>query len=132
MSIMDEFETGPVEGLQPIAMRDPNALKFSPQDLVILASWVTSPAYKVWQKLCEGVIEKLETAHFSNWKDEEAFQRTGLLAVSARIHYEAVQREAINAVNEFAGEIDFARIKKEQIKISPEQQILNQFKGEGQ
>ncbi len=47
MSIMDEFETGSVEGLQPIAMRDPNALKFSPQDLVILATWVTSPAYKV-------------------------------------------------------------------------------------
>ena len=130
MSVMDEFETGPVEGLQPIAMRNPETLKFTPQDLVILATWVTSPAYKVWQKLSEAVIEKQETAHFSNWKDAEAFQRTGLVAVAARMHYEAVQREAKAAVEEFAGEIDFARIKKDQVKTSPEQMILNQIKGE--
>ncbi len=128
MNIMDEFETGPVEGLQPIAMRDPEALSFSPQDLVILATWVSSPAYRVWQKLCEGVIEKLETAHFNNWKNEEAFQRTGLFAVAARAHYEQVQLEAKRAVEEFAGEIDFARIKKEQMKLSPEQMIQDQFK----
>ena len=47
MSVMDEFETGPAEGLQPIAMRDPLALQLTPQDLVILASWVASPAYRV-------------------------------------------------------------------------------------
>jgi len=127
---MDEFETGPVEGLQPIAMRDPDALRFSPGDLVMLATWVSSPAYRVWQKLCEGIIEKLETAHLSNWKDAEAFQRTGLVAVAARMHYEQVQLAAKNAVEEFAGEVDFARIKKEQMNISPEQQILNEFKGD--
>lgn len=128
MSVMDEFETGPVEGLQPIAMRDPDALRFTPQDLVVLATWVSSPAYHVWQKLCEGVIEKMETAHFNNWKDEEAFQRTGLFAVAARAHYEQVQLEAKRSVEEFAGELDFARIKKEQMKISPEQMVQNQFK----
>ncbi len=128
MSLMDEFETGPVEGLQPIAMRDPEALQFSPQDLVTLATWVTSPAYRVWQKLCEGMIEKRETAHFSNWKDREAFERTGLVAVSARIFYEQVQMEAKRAVEEFSGELDFARIKKEQMRVSPEQQVLNEFK----
>ena len=128
MSVMDEFETGPVEGLQPIAMRDPHALQLSPNDLVILANWVSSPAYKVWQKLSEGVIEKLETAHFQNWKVEADFQRTGLVAISARLHYEQVQLEAKRAVEEFAGELDFARIKKEQVKTSPEQQIQNEFK----
>ena len=128
MSVMDEFETGPAEGLQPIAMRDPDDLKFTPQDLVILATWVSSPAYHVWQKLCEGVIEKMETAHFNCWKEEEAFQRTGLFAVAARAHYEQVQLEAKRSVDEFAGELDFARIKKEQMKISPEQMIQDQFK----
>jgi hypothetical protein len=136
MSMMDEFETGPVEGLQPIAMRDPEALKFSPMDLVTLATWYSSPAYKVWQKLCEGVIEKMETAHFNNWKDEEAFQRTGLFAVAARAHYEQVQLEAKRSIEEFSGEVDFARIKREQMKKSPEQMIQDQFnqdqKGESQ
>ncbi len=128
MSVMDEFETGPVEGLQPIATRDPLALQLTPQDLVILAGWVASPAYRVWQKLSEGVIEKLETAHFQNWKIEADFQRTGLVAVSARMHYEQVQLEAKRAVDEFAGELDFARFMKEQVKVSPEQQVLNEFK----
>ena len=128
MSVMDEFETGPAEGLQPIAMRDTHALQLSPNDIVVLASWVASPAYKVWQKLSEGVIEKLETAHFQNWKIEADFQRTGLVAVSARMHYEQVQLEANRAVEEFAGELDFARFMKEQVKVSPEQQVLNEFK----
>lgn len=128
MGIMDEFETGPVDGLRPIAMRDPLALSLTPQDLVTLATWVSSPAYVVWQKLSEGVIEKLETGHFQNWKDEEAFQRTGLVAVAARMHYEQVQLEAKRAVEEFAGELDFARIKKEQMSVSAEQQVQNEFK----
>jgi hypothetical protein len=128
MGVMDEFETGPAEGLQPIAMRDPHALQLSPNDIVVLASWVASPAYKVWQKLSEGVIEKLETAHFQNWKIEADFQRTGLVAVSARIHYEQVQLEAKRAVEEFAGELDFARMQKEKLKLSAEQQVLNEFK----
>jgi predicted thioredoxin/glutaredoxin len=128
MGIMDEFETGPVDGLRPIAMRDEHALRLTPNDLVILATWVSSPAYVVWQKLSEGVIEKLETSHFQNWKVEADFQRTGLVAVSARLHYEQVQLEAKRAVEEFSGELDFARIKKEQMKVSPEQQIMSEFK----
>jgi len=47
MGIMDEFETGPVDGLRPIAMRDEHALRLTPNDLVILATWVSSPAYVV-------------------------------------------------------------------------------------
>jgi|SRR5580692_1932867 hypothetical protein len=132
MSVMDEFETGPVAGLQPIAMRDPNSLKFSPNDLVILASWMASPAYKVWQKLSEGVIEKLETAHFNNWKDEQAFLRTGMFAVAARAFYEQAQTEAKAAVEEFSGELEFIKIKQQQLKTSPEQLIQNQFKGDEQ
>lgn len=127
MGIMDEFETGPVEGLKPIAMRDPYALQLTPQDLVILAGWVRSPAYAVWQKLSEGVIEKAETAHFQNWKDREAFERTGLVAVAQRMFYEQLQQEAKKQVDEFAGEIDFARKKQELLKTSPEDQILKEF-----
>jgi hypothetical protein len=128
MGIMDEFETGPVDGLRPIAMRDPHALQLTPNDLVTLATWVSSPAYVVWQKLSEGVIEKLETSHFQNWKNESDFQRTGLIAVSARMHYEQVQLEAKRAVEEFAGELDFARINKDKMRVSAEQQVLNEFK----
>ena len=127
MGIMDEFETGPVEGLKPIAMRDPYALQLTPQDLVILANWVNSPAYAVWQKLSEGVIEKTETAHFQNWKDKEAFERTGLVAVSQRMFYEQVQCEIKKQVDEFAGEIEFARKKVEMMKVSPEEQIVKEF-----
>jgi len=127
MGIMDEFETGPVEGLKPIAMRDPYALQLTPQDLVILANWVASPAYRVWQKLSEGLIEKSETSHFQNWKDKEAFERTGLVAVSKRMFYEEQQHEAKKQVDEFAGEIEFARKKVEMMKVSPEEQIVKEF-----
>jgi len=127
MGIMDEFETGPVEGLQPIAMRDPYALKLTPQDLVILVNWISSPAYKVWQKLSEGIIEKSETGHFQNWKDKEAFERTGLVAVAQRLFYEEQQKEIKTQVDEFRSEIDFARKKKESLLESPEDQITREL-----
>lgn len=128
MGVMDEFETGPVDGLRPIAMRDPTELQLSPQDLIILANWVSSPAYRVFQKLSEGIIEKTETGHFQNWKDKEAFERTGLIAVSQRMFYEQIQQEAKRQVEEFAGELDFARKKKEGLEKSLEEQIVEEFK----
>ena len=43
-------------------------------------------------------------------------------------HYEQVQLEAKRAVEEFAGELDFARMQKEKLRLSAEQQVLNEFK----
>ena len=126
-NMFEEFETGPVQGLAPIALRDPNALKLTPQDLVLLANFVGSPVYRVFQKLAEGIIEVTETGHFQNWKDKDAFERTGLVAVAQRAFYEEMQSQMLKQVEEFSSEVDFARKKKEQLKESIEDQILKEF-----
>lgn len=125
----EEFETGPVEGLQvPIAMRDPRFLKLSSTEKVTLANWYGTPAYEVWVKLSQGEIEKLETAHFQNWKDREAFERTGLLAVSARIFFERIMSECTRQMEEFSGEVEFIKQKKDLLGTSLEDQIKQEFK----
>jgi hypothetical protein len=126
-SVLNEFENGPVQGLQPIAMRDPNFLKLTPSEQVILVNWVNSPAYAVFLKLFEGEIEKSETAHFRVWQDEAAFQRTGIFAVAMRIGLERVTAEVHRQVEEFSGELEFLKKKKEVAAKSPEQQILEEF-----
>ena len=126
---IEEFETGPVEGLQvPIAMRDPRFLKLSSTEKVTLANWYGTPAYEVWVKLSQGEIEKLETAHFQNWKDREAFERTGLLAVSARIFFERIMSECTRQMEEFSGEIEFVKQKKDLLGTSLEDQVKREFK----
>lgn len=126
-----EFETGPVEGLQvPIAMRDPRFLKLSSTEKVTLANWYGTPAYEVWVKLSQGEIEKLETAHFQNWKDREAFERTGLLAVSARIFFERIMSECTRQMEEFSGEVVFLKQKKDLLNTSLEDQVKQEFRPE--
>jgi len=128
MSLMDEFETGPAEGLQqPIKMRDPYALQLTPQELVILASFVKSPMYFVFQKLSEGLIEKTETAHFKTWKEPETFQRTGMVAVAQRMFYESLQSEMKKMIDEFASELDFIKQKKDLLNTPLETQIKKEF-----
>lgn len=128
MGVLDEFETGPVEGLMPIAMRDPNFLKLTPQDKVILAQFANSPAHAVYLKLAEGELEKMETAHFKVWQDKEAFDRTGLFAVAARVFVERLGAEMQRQVEEFSGEVQFAKQKKAQLEKSPEEQIQEEFR----
>jgi len=124
-----EFETGPVAGLQiPIKMRDPRFLQLTAQEKIVIAQWYGSPAYLVWQKLSEGELEKLETTHFNHWKEEEAFQRTGLIAVSARLYFEKIQQECQRQVEEFSGEVEFAKQKKELLQTSLEDQVKKEFK----
>jgi hypothetical protein len=124
-----EFDTGPVAGLQtPIRMRDPRFLQLTTQEKLVIAQWYGSPAYLVWQKLSEGELEKLETAHFQNWKEEETFQRTGLFAVAARAYFEKIQLECQRQVEEFSGELDFIKQQKELLQTSPEDQVKNEFK----
>lgn len=127
-NILDEFNTGPVEGLMPIKMRDPNHLQLTAQDKVTLVQHVHSPAYQVYLKLAEGVLEEMETAHFQVWKDKEAFERTGLFAVAARIFMERLGADMQRHVEEFAGEVEFAKTKKEVLEKSPEEQIQEEFK----
>lgn len=126
-NVLNEFETGPVEGLMPIAMRDPNNLKLTPQEMVVLANFIGSPAHAVFLKLVQGEIEKAETAHFRAWKDEAEFQRTGLFAVAMRIAIERLQTEMSRQIEEFRGELEFTKIKKTQAALSPEEQIQKEF-----
>lgn len=127
MGVLDEFETGPAEGLLPIAMRGPDSLKLSPAEMVLLVQGVNSPFYAVLMKLFEGELEKLETTHFKTWKDKEAFERTGLFAVAARIFLERAGEEIRKQSDEFAGELEFIKKKKEQLTQSLEQQIRDEF-----
>jgi hypothetical protein len=124
---VNEFETGPVEGLLPIAMRGPEFLRLTPGELVLLVQGATSPFYQVLMKLAEGELEKLETAHFKCWKDEAEFQRTGLLAVAARIFLERLGQEVQRQADEFASEIAFVKQKKDSLMIDPEQMIHDQI-----
>ena len=127
MGVLDEFETGPVEGLLPISMRNPEEMKLAPQEQVLLVQGVNSPFYQVLMKVFQGELEKLETAHFKVWKDKEAFERTGLFAVAARIFLERSEAEVKRQIDEFSSDIDFAKKKKELLKASLEDQIREQF-----
>jgi len=127
-SVLNEFETGPVEGLKPIAMRDPNFLKLTPGDKVVLANFYSSPAYAVLLKLMEGEIEKAETGHFKKWQDQDLFQRSGIFCVAMRTFMERLQTEIQRQVEEFAGEVEFARTTKSQLEKSPEEQIQDEFR----
>jgi hypothetical protein len=102
-------------------------VELTPSDQVALAQWYSSPAYQVFLKLSEGVIEKEETAHFQSWKDREKFELTGLVAVASRSFFEKLQIEVHHQVEEFAGEVDFARKERERNAESPESMIQRLF-----
>jgi hypothetical protein len=124
----EEFETGPAEGLQvPIRLQDLRNVQLTSQEKVTLAQWFGTPAYQVWLKLSEGEIEKMETAHFQSWKDKETFERTGLVSVSARLFFEAVQKACKHQMEEFSGEVEFARTKRELLQTSLEDQAKKEF-----
>jgi hypothetical protein len=127
MGIMDEFDTGPAEGLKPIKMRDPNSLKLSPQELIMLSHFVVSPLYQIFQKLSEGIIEESETKHFKLYKEPTAFDRTGLIAVAQRLFYEELQAKMKWQVDEFNADMDFARAQKKALLASPEELIVQEF-----
>ncbi len=128
MGVLDEFETGPAEGLLPIAMRGPEALKLSSAEMVLLVQGVNSPFYSVLMKLFQGELEKMETSHFKVWQDKEAFERTGIFAVAARVFLERMGTEIQKQVEEFSGELEFVKKKKELMTQSLEQQIRDEFK----
>lgn len=128
MSVVDEFDTGAVEGLQgPIAMRDPRFLALTAQDKLSLVNFFYSPVYQVVLKLFQGEVEKAETSHFKKWADKDLFERTGIFAVAMRIGFERVQDEIARQVEEFAAEVDFIKKKQELAGMPLEQQIEKQI-----
>lgn len=120
-----EYETGPAEGLGVSA--DFQSLKLTANDKVVLANGVHSPFYGVLLKLAEGEIQKLETAHFKVWKEKEAFERTGLTAVAARLFFERLQAEFARQAEEFSSEVEFAKKEQSRAQTSPEDFVLNEF-----
>src|SRR5215469_2626719 len=122
-SVLDEFNTGPAEGLMPVAMRDPRYLELNSQEKLVLATFLGSPAYHVLFKLFEGEVQKAETEHFQKWRDKKEFHRTGLFAVSMRIAMERIQREINRQVEELSGEFQYVKNKQEQAGKSLEDQI---------
>src|SRR6266576_1764576 len=98
-------------------------LELTPTEKVVLAQWFGSASYDIFVKLANGEIEKAETAHFNQWKNKEAFERTGLVAVATRLLFERIQKEINRQVEEFSGEIEFAKQAQEFSETSPEEII---------
>lgn len=127
MDTMDEFQTGPVEGLLAVELKDVEINMLKPHELAILNSFVQSPAYRVWQKLCESIIERTETAHFRTWQNPELFTRTGLISVAQRMFYEKVQAESAKQVKEFLDDAELVKTKQQLLKTPLEDQIRDEL-----
>jgi hypothetical protein len=86
-----------------------------------------SPTYNVVLRILEGEIEKLETEHMQAWRDKELFERTGLVAVSARMLYEKFQIEVNYHSAEFVGAMDAAANEQAIAEMTPEDFIRQGF-----
>lgn len=118
---MEEHELlAPAQGL----MDRKGTLELSDSEKIMLANWAESTEYKVFLRLAEAIIEVAETAHFKVWKDKEAFDRTGLMAVSMRVFFERLQNEVKVQYEEAEGELDFLR----HTESSPEEIVQNSFR----
>lgn len=117
---MEDYELlDPVPGLKPSpAAPGPKMhLNLSATEKLILVQWVGSNSYNVFVKLANGEIEKMETHHLQNWRDKEYFERTGLVAVGVRMFFERLQSEFNHQVEEFAGEVAFAKQDQETERV---------------
>ena len=86
-----------------------------------------SPTYNVILRILEGEIEKLETEHMQAWRDKDLFERTGLVAVSARMLYEKFQIEVNYHSAEFVGAMEAATTERVVAEMSPEEFIRQGF-----
>lgn len=131
MEGMEDFEDidvlEPAPGLAPVTS-DGLHLNLNAQEKLYLVQWYGSHAYNVFIKLAQGEIEKAETRHFQQWGNKENFERTGLVAVATRMFFESLQREFNHQVEEFQGEVAFAKQTEELDRIKrddPESLIQN-------
>ena len=120
MAAINEFEDfdllEPAPGLAPVSA-DLKHLALNAQEKLYLVQWYGSHAYNVFVKLANGEMEKAETRHFQNWRNKEDFERTGLIAVALRLFFESLQQEFNHQVEEFQGEVTFAKQTEELDKI---------------
>jgi hypothetical protein len=102
-------------------------ISLSPGDASTVARLPNSPEYNVILRIMEGELEKLETEHMQSYKDRDSFDRSGLIAVAARLFYERFQVEVNFHSSEFIGNIEDERINKEVEQMSPEEFVRRAF-----
>lgn len=119
MDIQEHELLAPAEGL----VGRKSTLTLSENERLSLVNWATSTEYKVFLRLAEAIIEVDETSHLKAWRDKEAFERTGLVAVAERIFFERLQKEINTQYEEFQGELEFLKTERGASQMSPEQII---------
>ena len=90
-----------------------------------------SPDYNFILRVAEGELQKLETAHLKTWADKEMFERTGLMAVAARVFFERLQNEINFHSSEFLAEEEAEKIDQEAWEMTPEEFIRRGFGMDG-
>lgn len=103
-------------------------LQLTENEKVMLVNWAHSAEYSVFLRLAEALIEADETKHFQLWRDKEAFERTGLVAVAQRLFFERLQKEVNTQFEEFQGELEFIKNEQEINTASPEEIIQRGFR----
>ena len=127
---MEDFESVAL-GLKATPARgtlDANQhIKFSNAELQSVARFPNSGDYNITLKILEGEIEKLETEHLTHWKDTEKFDRTGLVAVAARMLYERYQMEINYHAGAFANALGEIATQEEVKNLTSEEIIKRSF-----
>ena len=96
---------------------------FTMQEMQYLSQLAELPHYQVLLKLMEGICERAETEHFQEWKNREAFDRTGATAVAQRIFFERVQKEVLYQKEELASFNEERQID-ESLKATPAAELI--------
>ena len=102
-------------------------VRLSNPELQIVSGFPNSSQYNITLKILEGEIEKLETEHLKHYKNREEFDRTGLIAVAARLLYEKYQHEVNYHSEQYASKIEESIIDEEVKNMTPEEIIRRSF-----
>lgn len=116
-----------VQAAKKAALTVNEHLKITDAEAAMVSHLPNSPEYNLILRIMEGECEKLETAHMSAWKDEKVFQRTGLIAVSARVFFEQFQREINYHSGEYRSVLETINVQKEVAAMTPEEFIRKGF-----
>ena len=128
---MEDFESV-AQGLQAqprgrAAMTKNDHLTLTSSEAVIVARLPNSLEYNVILRIMEGELEKMETSHMQNYLDKDLFERTGLMAVAARMFYERIQHEINYHSAEFVGNAAEAELEAAVKQMSPEEFLRQGF-----
>ncbi|MGH7744524.1 MAG: hypothetical protein ACREQ5_06855 [Candidatus Dormibacteria bacterium] len=131
---MEDFESAALGLKNPAAKAKSDKYEHLPlsyAELSILAQAPNSQFYNVVLRVMEGELEKLETEHMAQWKEKEKFERSGLVAVAARVFYERIQREINFHVSEFMGNEEARQEEEKAKQMSAEELVRREFGLEG-